>query len=263
MDNLIEDLEFLKKYVHQAGQAIFHMAAEGFETAYKANEDPVTTADVKADSILREGLMKDFPGTGWLSEETRDDYSRLDKKMVWIVDPIDGTKEFVSGIPEYAVSVALVEDGLPILATVYNPATKELFAAASGQGAWLNKEVITAERELTAKPLLLASRSEIGRGEFEPFEPFAQIRPCGSIAYKLALVAAGIADATFSLGPKNEWDIAAGVLLVSESGGNVTDRNGAPFTFNQRSTLVDGIVATNKDALEPVRKLIEQVTSKE
>ncbi len=260
MDNLKQNLEVVKKYVYQAGQAIFQMAAEGFETAYKANEDPVTTADLKADSILREGLTEDFPGTGWLSEETRDDYSRLDKELVWVVDPIDGTKEFVSGIPEYAVSVALVEYGLPVLAAVYNPATEELFAAAHGQGAWLNGEAINAEHALTAKPVLLASRSEIRRGEFEPFEPFAEIRPCGSIAYKLALVAAGMADATFSLGPKNEWDIAAGVLLVSESGGNVTNRSGAPFTFNQRSTLVDGIVATTKRALRPVRMLIERVT---
>jgi len=260
VDNLKQNLEVVKKYVYQAGQAIFQMAAEGFETAYKANEDPVTTADLKADSILREGLTEDFPGTGWLSEETRDDYSRLDKELVWVVDPIDGTKEFVSGIPEYAVSVALVEYGLPVLAAVYNPATEELFAAAHGQGAWLNGEAINAEHALTAKPVLLASRSEIRRGEFEPFEPFAEIRPCGSIAYKLALVAAGIADATFSLGPKNEWDIAAGVLLVSESGGNVTNRSGAPFTFNQRSTLVDGIVATTKRALRPVRMLIERVT---
>jgi myo-inositol-1(or 4)-monophosphatase len=260
LDNLIEGLELLNKYVHQAGQAIFQMAAEGFETAFKANQDPVTTADLKADTILREGLTRSFPGTGWLSEETRDDYSRLENKFVWVVDPIDGTKEFVSGIPEYALSVALVEDGLPILAAVYNPATKELFAAASGQGAWLNGKAIKAEHELLVKPLLLVSRSEIKRGEFEPFEPFAQIRPCGSIAYKLALVAAGMADATFSLGPKNEWDIAAGVLLVSEAGGNVTDRNGAPFTFNQRITLVDGIVATTRRALGPVRKLIEQVT---
>ncbi len=260
MDNLKQNLEVVKKYVYQAGQAIFQIAAEGFETAYKANEDPVTTADLKADSILREGLIEDFPGTGWLSEETRDDYSRLDKELVWVVDPIDGTKEFVSGIPEYAVSVALVEYGLPVLAVVYNPATEELFAAAHGQGAWLNGEAINAEHALAAKPVLLASRSEIRRGEFEPFEPFAEIRPCGSIAYKLALVAAGIADATFSLGPKNEWDIAAGVLLVSESGGNVTNRSGAPFTFNQRSTLVDGIVATTKRALRPVRMLIERVT---
>jgi myo-inositol-1(or 4)-monophosphatase len=263
LDHLIEGLEVLKKYVRQAGQAIFQMAAKGFETAYKANEDPVTTADIKADSILRKGLTEAFPGTGWLSEETRDDFSRLDKKLVWIVDPIDGTKEFVSGIPEYAVSVALVENGLPVLAAVYNPATEELFAAATGQGAWLNGKAIKAEQAISTKLVLLASRSEIKRGEFKPFEPFARIRPCGSIAYKLALVAAGRADATFSLGPKNEWDIAAGVLLVSESGGKANNLNGTPFIFNQRTTLVDGIVAATSHAAQPVRKLIEQVTSRE
>lgn len=263
MDNLIESLKVLKKYVRQAGQAIFLMAAEGFKTAYKANEDPVTTADLKANSILREGLLDAFPGTGWLSEETRDDHSRLDMSLVWVVDPIDGTKEFVSGIPEYAVSVALVEHGLPVLSAVYNPAAEELFAAAKGQGAWLNGESISAQHALTARPVLLASRSEVKRGEFEPFEPFAEIRPCGSIAYKLALVAAGAADATFSLGPKNEWDIAAGVLLVSEAQGQVADTKDKSFTFNRRSTLVDGIVATTEHAHDPVRTLIRQVTSRE
>ena len=254
-------MEVLKKYVHQAGQAIFQMTTEGFETAYKAHKDPVTTADLKADSILREGLLKEFPNTGWLSEETRDDYSRLEKKLVWIVDPIDGTKEFVSGIPEYAVSVALVENGLPILAAVYNPATKELFTAASGKGAWLNDEIINSERDLIQKPLILASRLEIKRGEFVPFESFIQIRSCGSIAYKLALVAAGVADGTFSLGPKNEWDIAAGVLLVNESGGNSTNLKGKSFIFNQRKTLVDGIIAATKQAFKPVKMLIDKTTS--
>lgn len=249
----------MKECVRQAGQAIFRMAAEGFQTAYKANEDPVTTADLTADRILKTGLLGQFPDTGWLSEETSDDFTRLSKSQVWIVDPIDGTKEFVSGIAEYAVSVALVEHGRPVLATVYNPATEQLFTAVDGQGAWLNAERISAEHHLTSKPVLLASRSEIGRGEFESLEPFAEIRPCGSIAYKLALVAAGAADATFSLGPKNEWDIAAGVLLVSEAGGQVADRMGSPFCFNRRASLVDGIVATTKAALEPVRALIRRV----
>lgn len=256
MDNLIDGLEVVRKCVYQAGQAIFQMAAEGFETAYKANEDPVTTADLKADSILKEGLLRNFPGTGWLSEETRDDHTRLDKELVWVVDPIDGTKEFVSGIPEYAVSVALVERGEPVLSAVYNPAAEELFTAAKGQGAWLNGEPISAGHAMGEKLVLLASRSEVKRGEFEPFEPVAEIRPCGSIAYKLALIAVGVADATFSLGPKNEWDIAAGVLLVSEAGGCVADKKGKIFTFNQPSTLVDGIVAATEHSVGPVRALI-------
>ena len=258
MSNLIRDLEVLKDYVQQAGQAIFQMAEKGFDTAYKENKDPVTTADLEADRILKEGLLKNFPESGWLSEETRDDPMRLEKKRVWIVDPIDGTKEFVSGIPEYAVSVALTENGHPVLATVYNPAAGELFSAAKDKGAWLNGETIKAQHPMGVRPVLLASRSEIKRGEFKPFEPFAEIRPCGSIAYKLALVAGGFADATFSLGPKNEWDIAAGVLLVAEAGGEVSDITGKSFLFNLRSTLVDGIVGATKSAIHPVRDLIDR-----
>jgi len=258
MSNLIRDLEVLKDYVQEAGQAIFQMSEKGFDTAYKENKDPVTTADLEADRILKEGLLKYFPQTGWLSEETRDDPMRLGKKQVWIVDPIDGTKEFVSGIPEYSVSVALAENGFPVLATVYNPATEELFSAAKGKGAWLNGEPIEADHPLGNLPVLLASRSEIQRGEFIPFEPFAEIRPCGSIAYKLALVAVGFADATLSLGPKNEWDIAAGVLLMAEAGGEVSDITGKSFLFNKRSTLVDGIVGATKSAIHPVRALIDR-----
>lgn len=262
MDNLKQNLEVVKKYVYQAGQVIFQIASEDFETVYKANEDPVTTADLKANHILREGLLGHLSDAGWLSEETTDDPLRLDKKWVWIVDPIDGTKEFVSGIPEYAVSVALTENGLPVVAAVYNPATEELFCAARGQGAWLNGKLIRAEHSIGERPVVLASRSEIKRGEWEPFEPFANIQPCGSIAYKLTLIAAGRADATFSLGPKNEWDIAAGVLLIEESGGRVTDKAGLPFTFNQRHTLVDGVVASTSDAHDPLWELIRQFMPK-
>jgi len=262
MDNLIRDLEVLKDRVLQAGQAIYQMAENGFETAYKENKDPVTTADIEAERILKKGLLQALPEAGWLSEETRDDPVRLNRKQVWIVDPIDGTKEFVSGIPEYSISVALTENGQPVLAAVYNPATKELFSAAKGRGAWLNGESIKADYANSNKPVILASRSEIKRGEFESFEPFAEIRPCGSIAYKLALIAAGCADATFSLGPKNEWDIAAGVLLVAEAGGKATDKAGIPFIFNQNHTLVNGIVASSSRAYNQVQILIEQVTSR-
>lgn len=261
MDNRIQDLEVLSNCVREAGQAVFRMAEKGFETAYKENKDPVTTADIEANRILKQALLGHFPHAGWLSEETRDDPERLNKERVWIVDPIDGTKEFVSGIPEYAVSVALTENGLPVVAAVYNPATEELFSAAKGQGAWLNGELMRAEHLIGERPIVLASRSEIKRGEWEPFEPFANIQPCGSIAYKLALVAAGLADATFSLGPKNEWDIAASVLLVSEAGGKVADRGGHPFVFNQHLTLVDGIVASTKNAHNAVRMLIDRIAS--
>lgn len=133
MDNLILGLEILRNCAREAGEVIFHMAEKGFKTAYKENKDPVTTADLEANRILREGLLGHLPEAGFLSEETRDDPERLNKGQVWIVDPIDGTKEYVSGIPEHAVSVALAENGLPVLAAVYNRAAEELLSAGKGQ----------------------------------------------------------------------------------------------------------------------------------
>jgi myo-inositol-1(or 4)-monophosphatase len=251
------ECDVLTDAILEAGRAVQKLADEGFETARKANTDPVTSADLAADRILKDRLLSAFPGTGWLSEETRDSLDRLEQKRIWIVDPVDGTKEFVSGIPEYAVSVALVDAGRPKLGAVYNPATEELFCAAVGQGLTLNGKTVRASREPGEKLVLLASRSEIKRGEWEEFDKVAEVKPCGSIAYKLAMVAAGRADATFSLGPKNEWDIAAGVLLAIEGGGYAADRTGRGFDFNRGSdTLVDGIVATTAESRRAVLDLI-------
>lgn len=219
----------------------------------------MTSADLEADRILKARLMKILPDAGWLSEETRDDPSRLGRERVWVVDPLDGTREFVRRLPEYTISVALVERGVPVLAVVHNPATGELFRAERGCGATLNGKPIRAERSGAGRVVLLASRSEIARGEWAPLEGRAEIRPVGSIAYKLALVAAGRADGTFSTGPKHEWDVAAGVLLVTEAGGRAVDRSGRAHTFNQPDPVVDGIVATAPAAADHVWALFARL----
>lgn len=150
------------------------------------------------------------------------------------------------GIPEFAISVALVEDGQPLLGVVLNPPTGELFAALKGSGAHYNDARVTASaRDQLPGARVDASRSERKRGEFEPFEDRVALRTVGSIAYKLARVAAGQADATWSRGPKNEWDICAGVLLVSEAGGRCVDLDDEAFSFNRPTTLVNGIIADN------------------
>ncbi|MHA1200858.1 MAG: 3'(2'),5'-bisphosphate nucleotidase CysQ, partial [Candidatus Heimdallarchaeaceae archaeon] len=187
---------------------------------------------------------------------------RLDKDKVWIVDPIDGTREFVESIPEYAISVALVEKGQPVIGVVLNPLKDELYSAIKGEGAYLNGEPIHVNSKLDNKPVIVASRSENKRGEWEDFKQVAEVIPTGSIAYKLALVAAGTADATFSLCPKNEWDIAAGHLLVEEAGGVVSDKYGQCFIYNQKETLVDSIVGISKVASKTVFKMIEKSRNK-
>jgi myo-inositol-1(or 4)-monophosphatase len=255
---LEQETTILLAAMRVAGAAVKQKQQSQLQINNKANNDIVTEADLLANDILRDALLGAFPADGWLSEETVDDEARLACKRVWIVDPIDGTREFATGVPEYALSVALVEDGVPILACVFNPATDELFHTVKHQGAWLNNVAIPAQagRSPTQKLRLLASRSEYKRGEWTRFEGDCEVQQIGSIAYKLALVAAGRADATFSLGPKSEWDIAAGVLLVLEAGGSATDKTGQPFVFNNENVLVNGIVASAPKMKKIISELI-------
>lgn len=238
------ELKVLLNAVECAGEAINTIQKNGFAVLTKQNDEVLTQADLQANTVLKQTLLSAFPEDGWLSEESVDDETRLARRRVWIVDPIDGTKEFVKGIPEYAISVALVEEGKPCVAAVYNPATNELFHASIGGGTWLGDQRVYCNQKVPNRLTLLASRSEYARGEWDAFMQH-DVKVIGSIAYKLALIAAGKADATFSLGPKNEWDIAAGALLVEEAGGVVTNQQRQPFCFNQKKSLVDGIVASS------------------
>ncbi|MFB5190195.1 3'(2'),5'-bisphosphate nucleotidase CysQ [Alicyclobacillus fastidiosus] len=255
---LERETRVLELAVREAGQEIVRIAREGFETTFKANEDPLTTADLTANTILRTKISEAFPDDAWLSEESADDLERCNCRRVWIVDPIDGTREFVKALPEFAISVALVEDGLPIVGAIYNPMTDEYFQAVKGQGSFLNGQRTRVRQASEGRISVFGSRSEIKRGEFEPFAGILDVQPLGSVAYKLARVSAGAADATFSLTPKNEWDIAAGVLLVEEAGGFVVDKDFEPFRFNREQTLVPGIIATSMHCKDQLIEHIEQ-----
>ena len=158
------------------------------------------------------------------------------------------------------VCIALVEDGEPVLGVSFNPITDELFAAARGRGLTLNgKAAHTSATADVAEARILASRSEDQRGEWEPFKPRLRIALTGSVAFKLALVAAGRADGTFSLTPKHEWDICAGAALMQGGGGRITDCYGAPLRFNRPRPLLPGLIATNAPLYDAVRALIAQV----
>lgn len=204
---------------------------------------PVTEADRVVDRILREKLLCD--GEGWLSEESIDDPGRLEQPHVWIVDPLDGTREFIDGIPEWCVSIGWVEDGCAVAGGVYNPITRELFLGSVSSGMQYNgRPVRASQKERLAGATVLASRTESQRGDWDRFQNASfVVRPVGSVAYKLALVAAGLADATWTLCPKNEWDVAAGVALVNSAGGFAQGLEGRPPTFNRCAPLLSGLVA--------------------
>jgi myo-inositol-1(or 4)-monophosphatase len=235
----------------RAGEVVMRFFGRDLPVAYKAPEQPLTEADLAADTLLRELLLGARPEYGWLSEETRDRPDRLTSRRVWIVDPIDGTRSFIAKRPEFAISIGLVHDGTPIVGVVYNPARDELFHAVRGGGAFVVRgdtapvRLRVGARELRNGVTMLASRSEIAAGEFDAFRDEWRIQPAGSTAYKLAGIAESQGDAFVSRGPKSEWDICAGVLLVSEAGGRATDLSGAAAQFNCADPYVHGMLATN------------------
>ena len=220
-------------------------ASASVSVTEKSDSSPVTLADHQSDQLLHERLQPLVADAAWLSEESVDDTRRVDAEWLWVVDPLDGTKEFIAGVPQYAVAIALCERGEPVLGIVHNPTTGDLFSAIRGQGALKNgARVAVAENGV-----MLASRSEVKRGEFDVFDDWA-IEPIGSIALKLALVASGHGAVTLSRGPKWEWDVCAGSLLVTEAGGRATDMFGQPLRFNNAFPKVKGILAGAPGAVE-------------
>jgi len=218
----------------------------------------VTEADRQLDAVLRKELLRD--GEGWLSEESVDDCTRLEKNRVWVVDPLDGTREFVAGIPEFCVSIAMVENGRPVAGGICNPATNEVFLGSLESGVTYNgKTAGPSQRTTLDGATVLASRSETNRGEWKQFEGANfKVRPMGSVAYKLALVSAGLADITFTLVPKNEWDVAAGVALVTSAGGFVSTLENGPLECNRRNPLISGLIACGPRLREPLLSLLEK-----
>src|SRR3984885_14202894 len=216
--NTQETLERIHAALEAAREVLNRFTPGAIETEYKVGHDPVTEADRAVDAILRKTLLR--AAEGWLSEETVDDFTRLDKQRVWVVDPLDGTREFVAGIPEFCVSIAMVENGIPIAGGICNPATNETFVGSLESGVTYNgRPVKSSQRAKLHGASVLASRSEMKRGEWDAFKGTElNVKAMGSVAYKLALVAAGLADVTFTLTPKNEWDVAAGAALVTAAG---------------------------------------------
>ncbi|HKY10055.1 MAG TPA: 3'(2'),5'-bisphosphate nucleotidase CysQ [Candidatus Binatia bacterium] len=239
------ELEAAEAVARKAGAAVMDLFKGKFDVHEKSKNNPVTTADLEANRIIRETISQSFPGDGWLSEEDQDSARRLACSRVWVVDPIDGTREFIEGIPQFAISIAFVVDGIPKVSVVFNPAKQRFYKAAAGQGASLNDEAIrvTPRNEIDGA-VLLVSRSEPQK-KFQPFVDRCEIRPVGSIAYRLAKVAGGDGDATITFRTIHEWDICAGVLMVLEAGGKVVDGAGTAMTFNRQLPKHRGVIAAN------------------
>jgi myo-inositol-1(or 4)-monophosphatase len=231
--SLQEDFLLLKQAVKDAGSLAFSYFRQDIEVKRKIDGTEVSEADLAVDAALKQALSGARPSYGWLSEETEDDDNRLERSFVWMVDPIDGTNAFLRHVPEWTVSAALVVNGKPVLGIVFNPATQEFFHAIRREGAFLNDAPINvSDRSNLEGALVIASGGLFKKRIWKKPWPGVESRWVNSVAYRLALVASGRADATVSLSAKFEWDLAAGVLLVQEAGGMVTDHHGHAFRFN-------------------------------
>jgi myo-inositol-1(or 4)-monophosphatase len=228
-----------------AGAAIMSLYRSDFVVRTKADDSPVTEADHAADRLLHHHLMGEFPDDGWLSEETADTDARLARERVWIVDPLDGTREFAQGVPEFGVSIGLAVGGRAVLGVLFNPASGELYEGAVDHPATLNGNEIRASAvESIGGARILCSPTDHGRGVYDRITEVKLI-PMGSLVNKLGSVASGRAEATFATTSRGEWDVCGGAAILTAAGGRITDRHGEPYRFNQERPRVDGLIASN------------------
>ena len=254
--NETEVLTRIEDALQRAASVLSRFTPGAVEVEYKSGHDPVTEADRAVDSALRTALLRD--GEGWLSEETADSSARLQSDRLWVVDPLDGTREFVQGIPEWCVSIGWVQDGEALAGGILNPATGETIIGSRSTGVKRNGvPVRVSPRKELLGALVLGSRSEFKRGEWKQFQDGSlELRAVGSVAYKLALVAAGLADATWTLVPKHEWDVAAGTALVQAAGGIVRNLDGSPVVFNQPKPWLPGLIAAGPNLYPEISRLL-------
>jgi myo-inositol-1(or 4)-monophosphatase len=255
------DLRRIEEALGAARSVLEAFTPGAVEQRQKSGGDPVTEADLAIDKVLRRILPQD--GEGWLSEETADSADRLKCERVWVVDPLDGTKEFIAGVPEWCVSVGLIENNRPVAGGICIPSREMIVIGAVETGVEVDgKPAAGRPRDGLEGAEVLASRSEVKRGEWERFDgaPFT-VRPMGSVAYKMALVAAGLTDATWTLVPKHEWDVAGGAALVLAAGGDVWRLDGSEPIFNRPRPKFDGLFAASAGLRAPIERYFQQTGS--
>lgn len=244
------DRDLLTQAVREAGALALSLFRTDVRQWTKIGSSPVSEADMAVDALLRERLQSVTPDYGWLSEESADDSSRLTRKRVWIVDPIDGTRAYLAGREDWSVSAALIEDGKPKLAVVFAPASDEFFFAAAGQGTTHNGARVAAAAgasfdlaRMAGPPSLLdrmRAHSVNDRGAYR----------IGSLALRISRVAQGMLDAVFVGGNSRDWDLAAADLLLREAGGLLTTLEGAPLRYNRPEVGHHILVAAGRERHE-------------
>ena len=245
MQSAASELELLEDAVLEAGAMARELSLKPLDIESKGEAGPVTNVDKAVDAMLELKLLSKRPDYGWLSEETPDkpEY-RVGKERTFMLDPIDGTAALISKVPQWTVSIGLIDGDRAYAGVIYNPMTDEMFSGAVGHGARLNGRPIAATKGATLEGArMIGQKSRYADKRWATPWPKMDVIERQSIAYRLALVAAGMGDATLLFGWKHEWDVAAGAAIVEAAGGVVSDLWGDPLKFNNENPRVPGVAA--------------------
>jgi myo-inositol-1(or 4)-monophosphatase len=243
------DLALLEAAAREAGALARDLSQKKLEVHSKGALGPVTNVDYAVDALLSERLMSARPDYGWLSEETPDDHARrIGKARTFMLDPIDGTGALIGRSPQWTISIGLIDGERAFAGAIYNPMTDEMFLGAEGVDATLNgKRVRASTRDMLDGARIIGQAQRFAPKKWPTPWPKLEIIERierQSIAYRLALVAAGQGDAALLFGYKHEWDIAAGIAIVEAAGGRVSDLWGEPIVLNQPDPRAPGVAAS-------------------
>lgn len=258
--SLEDDIRLVRQVTEEAGRIALSYFARDCRAWDKSPDNPVSEADLAVDEFLRTTLMSNRTGYGWLSEETEDQPERLRCGRLWIVDPIDGTRAFLRGGDDWAVSVALIQDERPVIAALYAPAKDAFYFAEAGKGATKNGKPIMVNQTAHVENARMMGEPCAFKSEKlwpTPWPDSMYVEQANSIALRLCQIADGQFDACVTLRPKNDWDMAAADLILREAGGTVMTGRGNSLIYNREKPLHDHIVAACPTLIPEIMERVE------
>ncbi len=252
-----KELELLREAAREAGRIAMRFFGRSPEVWLKDGVSPVSEADIAVDRFLKDALLSARPDYGWISEETIDERAAAVRQRAFVVDPIDGTRAYIGGQDQWCVSIAIIEDGLPIAGILECPVREELLEAGKGLGAMQNGNAIHTKLPPAGEEITIASARNMVNALPEQWRGRVHVHPyVPSLAYRIAMVARGDIAGTFIRPNSHDWDLAAADLILSESGGAILTSNALPLVYGGPTMSHGALVAASGNLLQEMLSVV-------